>query len=501
MSFPTGILNGGASDEEKFDPDPKLRFNSLLSIRTYIWALRRLWSFIWPKAYRAPNEKLRPTAYLDGLRGFAAFLVYWHHHQLWAHGNTFLNHAFENAYGYEDMHFMASLPIVRTFFTGGHFAVATFFVTSGYVLSLKPLMLIQAGDLNALLPNLSSALFRRWIRLFLPIIIVITVYQTSWYVFGCIVRGIEQQENWLKQLWEGYLEFKHFSFIFREGGKPWLSFHFHLWSIPVEFKGSIVIYTALTAFACCVKNVRLLGSLGLVFYFMYIVDGWYGAMFMAGLLICDLDLLAQKDELPRWMKKLEPFKLIIFYHLFLFSLILGGVPAETQDIANLAKQPGWYYLSFLKPQAPYDYKWFYLFWAAIFLVSSVPRIRWLKAFFETRFCQWLGHISYSLYMMHGPVIWLLGDRMYAATGWYVEDHEEKMPNWANAWPLPKTGPMGLELSFLAPQIVLLPLTLWLADVVTRGVDTPSVKFASWLYKKTLPSAQQQQPNKEQLRPN
>jgi hypothetical protein len=26
-----------------------------------------------------------------------------------------------------------------------------------------------------------------------------------------------------------------------------------------------------------------LGQLGLIFYFMYIADGWYGAMFIAGM--------------------------------------------------------------------------------------------------------------------------------------------------------------------------------------------------------------------------
>ena len=32
---------------------------------------------------RGPRKQSRRTAYLDGLRGFAAFLVYWQHHQLW----------------------------------------------------------------------------------------------------------------------------------------------------------------------------------------------------------------------------------------------------------------------------------------------------------------------------------------------------------------------------------------------------------------------------------
>jgi hypothetical protein len=42
------------------------------------------------------------TAYLDGLRGFAAFLVYWHHHQLWPRQNYLIigaDYIFENSWG------------------------------------------------------------------------------------------------------------------------------------------------------------------------------------------------------------------------------------------------------------------------------------------------------------------------------------------------------------------------------------------------------------------
>ena len=42
----------------------------------------------------------------------------------------------------------------------------------------------------------------------------------------------------------------------------------------------------------------------------------------------------------------------------------------------------------------------------------------------------------------------------------------------------------MEIAFLAPNLILLPLTLWMAEIVTRLVDEPSVKFAQWFYSKT-----------------
>lgn len=447
-------------------------------------AIKRVRSFIRARSLPSP-EKLRPTAYLDGLRGFAALLVYFHHHELWAHEISKQTPIFENGFGYEGNYYFVSLPGIRHFFSGGHYAVSAFFVISGYVLSLKPLTLIQAGEHLQLGDTLASALFRRWLRLFLPLIMTLLIYITTWHLFGIWVRDINQQKTWFAEVREFYKEFKNFSFIYKVGGEPWLSHDRHLWSIPVEFRGSIAIYTAMQAFSRCTRNARLWCEVGLIVYFMYITDGSHYAMFTAGMLLCDLDLLAKKGELPRFLARLDSVKEFIYYHLLVFSLFLGGVPSENREIDQLAKNRGWYYLSALNPQAVYDYKWFYLFWAAVFLVASIPRIPWLKGFFETRFCQYLGRICFALYLVHGPVLWTLGDRLYLAAGWQNGDLMKGIPHWADKLLLPRTGPLGLEISFLMPHLILLPLTFGLAELTHRFIDTPSVKFASWLYKKAV----------------
>ncbi|KAF4984107.1 hypothetical protein FZEAL_646 [Fusarium zealandicum] len=496
MSPPSsGILDSEDWDEVKSDLNPE-------------WALGKQWKPYWRPApaggkinkiinsiksairarSRPPLENLRPTAYLDGLRGFAALLVYFHHHELWVHDISQQNAILENSFGYNGHYHFLSLPGIRHFFSGGHYAVSTFFVISGYVLSLKPLTLIQSGEHLQLSDNIASALFRRWFRLFLPIILSMIVYITVWHTLGIWVRGSTRQGSWLDELYAFYLEFKNFSFVYREGGEPWLTYNFHLWSIPVEFKGSIIVYTSLLAFSRCSRTARLWCETGMVVYLLHIADGAHYAMFAAGMLLCDLDLLAKKGELPRLLARLDPVKEFIYYHLLIFSLFLGGVPSENREVEQLAKNRGWYYLSCLKPQAVFDYKWFYLFWAAVLLVSAIPRISWLKRFFETRFCQHLGRISFSLYLVHGPVLKTLGERLYLATGWQNEEMVKNIPHWVDKLALPKSGPMGLEVSFLIPHLILLPLTLGLSELTTRFIDTPSVKFASWLHKKTVGEA-------------
>ncbi|ORY19031.1 acyltransferase 3 [Clohesyomyces aquaticus] len=466
-----------------------------IQLQPKIWTPKRAsrWSIDFPRPdfmNRQPNAHKRPlrrTAWLDGLRGFAAFTVYWHHHHLWAHEAVGLNRIYENAFGYGGKHYFVAFPGVRILFSGGHFAVAIFFILSGYVLSVKSLGLIHKGDFMGTADSVGSALFRRWLRLYIPVIAVTFLWVSQWHSTRLWTAFGEPKATYREEIWNWYAQFKNYSFVFLTGNVyefP-LLYHAHSWSIPIEFKGSIIVYTTLSAVSKATRNARLWCEIALMSYFMYIVDGWYGAMFIAGMMLCDLDLLSLADQLPSAFTRLEGFKEFIFFHLFIASLYLGGVPSDDLERDVVPKSPGWKWLSYLKPQAVFDAKWFYLFWAALFLVSSVPRLPRLKQFFETRFCQYLARISFALYLVHGPVIWILGDRLYAATGFHKKVHEEKIPNWVNAFPLPRNGPVGFEIAFWAPQVILLPVTLYLAEVVTRLFDEPSVKISTWLYNSTL----------------
>ncbi|KAK4175515.1 acyltransferase family-domain-containing protein [Triangularia setosa] len=475
-------VNEMESRREKHQYAPSGPLSAAISMLASL-RINKIWRLLspWPRSHGQP-DKLRPTAYLDGLRGFAAFLVYWHHHQLWAH-EPVQRKFFESSFCYDGYCYLIALPFLRVFFHGGHFAVATFFVISGYVLSMKPMSLIQTGDQAKLADNLGSALFRRWLRLYIPLIATTFIFMAFTYIFDIWVLPLKRQSTFAAEVWGWYCEVKNFTFIFHTRAEI-LSYNFHLWSIPIEMKGSIVVYTALLAFARCTRNARLWLQVGLMVYFMWIVDGWYCALFVAGMFINDLEQLASKDELPAFFERLRPYKMTIFYHLFFIAMFLGGIPAHSADVQELRKNPGWYYLSFLKSQSIYDVKWFFLFFAAFLLVAAIPHIGWVKQFFETRFCQYMGRISFAFYLVHGPVIWTVGDRLYAAVGWWEENRVKHLPQWVNIWELPRTGPMGMELSFLAPHIILLPLTLYLAEIVTRTFDEPSVRFPQWLYKST-----------------
>jgi peptidoglycan/LPS O-acetylase OafA/YrhL len=474
------MLEKGLLEEDKFKPNTN---TGILGRATTL--LRP--SLGWVGRQRSNSgKKLHRTAYLDGLRGFAALMVYCLHHQVWGHAGIQGEFILENAFGWENQYYFICLPGIRLFFSGGHFAVAIFFVISGYVLSAKPLALISAGETTQLADNLGSALFRRWLRLFIPVFATTFVWMSTWHIFGIYSSNpIAQkpEKNWKDEVWMWYCAVKNFSFVFQ--GEPWLPYNDHTWSIPMEFRGSIVVYTSLLAFARCSRNCRLWCEAGLILYFIYIVDGWFCGLFIMGMLLCDLDLLAQKNQLPGVISSLKPAKTYIFYTLFAISLYLGGIPSITNDLQHLRDSPGWYYLSFLKPQAFWDFRWFYRFWAATFLVASLPHIDWLRSIFETRICQYLGKVSFGFYLVHGPVLWSLGDRVYAMVGRVRDEHSTVCPEWINRFAFPSWGPFGLEMNYLLAHLILLPVTLWLAELVTVLFDETSVKIAQWAYKRTL----------------
>ncbi|SMQ51615.1 unnamed protein product [Zymoseptoria tritici ST99CH_3D7] len=482
-----GEMNGGiglrllAQPEDDYRDRPSSSYSSGSLLRTFSGALGKMRPNFGLKSSKAAGTKLRRTAYLDGLRGFAAFLVYIHHHQLWAHagiGEILL----ENAWGFEGNYSLVQLPGIKIFFAGGHLAVATFFVLSGYVLSTKPLTLIQSGELPKMAENVTSALFRRWMRLWFPILPVTFAMALVPHVLG-MVLDFEAQSTLAEELWKWYTNMKNFTYIFNND--QMVDYQPHIWSIPVEFRGSIVVYTTCLAFSRCTRNARLWCEVGLMFYLMYIVDGGHMAMFVMGIFQADLDLLAVSNNLPTWISNLSPHKVTLSWLAFIAAAYLGGVPPSTREISHLQASPGWYYLSFLKPQAFFDFKWFYLFWAASFLVFSAGRLPWLKHFFETNVCLYLGRISFMLYLFHGPILWTLGNRLYAAVGWVQEKQMLQCPTWTNAFPITKWGPaFGLEIAWILPHVILLPLTLWVAELGTTCIDDPAIKLAAWLYKQT-----------------
>lgn len=190
-------------------------------------------------------ERLHPSGYLDGMRGLAALFVFFYHF-------SYSSHDVLTAYGGtgkpdEHREFL-KLPFVRFVYTGPAM-VSIFYVVSGYALSYKPVKLMRNKSWKDLLHTLSSATFRRAIRLYLPcfvstLLIVLLVRLDAYDA----TRDIAYDEKRLNQvrefhlaryesLWHQLTDWAHMMWIYVH---PWsfgtkdtdIDIDKHLWTIP-----------------------------------------------------------------------------------------------------------------------------------------------------------------------------------------------------------------------------------------------------------------------------
>lgn len=79
-------------------------------------------------------------------------------------------------------------------------------------------------------------------------------------------------------------------------------------------------------------------------------------------------------------------------------------------------------------------------------------------------------------------MWTVGDRLVAAVGRPRKAANTRIPSWTGLLPVSHEGPLGLELSAVLPHLILLPLTLWVAAIITKSIDAPSVKLAKRMFR-------------------
>jgi peptidoglycan/LPS O-acetylase OafA/YrhL len=184
--------------------------------------------------------------------------------------------------------------------------VALFFVISGYALSWAPL---KSENSEAMLRRLSSGIFRRAARLFMPGVV------STFLVMVCIRLGLYtrgyasinsddmpgfqepgppllladpfsvQLNDWIRATW-------HYVNIWNMTGH---SYDVHLWTLPVEFRCSIALFMTMVALSRAAPIVRLFGLATMVLY-CHFADSWEGWLFFAGAFLAQLRLLQMESE-------------------------------------------------------------------------------------------------------------------------------------------------------------------------------------------------------------
>lgn len=432
----------------------------------------------------APKRKLYPTSHLDGIRGLAAFLVVWHH----------LFHPFyqvQLTYGVANSNFsIFQLPIVNLLYSGYPW-VSVFFVVSGYSLSIKPIKLMRAGQWEELSESLASSTFRRFFRLFLPCFastfIVMWLLNLNFYEF---TREFGSSRGWMRfggpihvakaaSWWDQFKDWAScavnmvwvWSFeLF--GGRN--RYDTHTWTIPVEFRGSLVLFLCQSAFSRKTPYLRMALFVA-VAIFVHAWGRWDVFLFIAGPVLAEIDIILSAGAGWHSQSQTRPGggRLSLFWvvHVFWIVVCLTGLfLLSFPEVAGIAS-PGFSTLSQHIPTSmpmPDKHRYWPM-WGAIFYVAAINNLKLLASFFNTRFIQYLGRISFSIYLVHGPLHHTFGYAVYMLVFQHIFGFV----------PGELMGPL-FNFAFGICFIINLAAIVWAADVFMRAVDIPSVKFAKWL---------------------
>ncbi|KAF2857237.1 hypothetical protein K470DRAFT_301470 [Piedraia hortae CBS 480.64] len=421
------------------------------------------------------NEKTQGESleFLNGLRGIAALMVYNSHWvAYWYEGDNPLFFGL----GYEDKPWsFAALPIVRLFWTGGAAAVAIFFVLSGFVLSKSHLQtMVRDGQASGkkVRRKLLGASIRRPIRLFLPplafsLMLVLTMH---------LPFGLSPHIDWPEPLdslpqelikWIKECAIVFYPFIDSGPFGRWFCYNPPVWTIAVEFVGSIVVFLAL-ALVSFVRSRYRLGIFLIMTAIFTATYQWALAMFIAGIILALNEL---SPTLPETFNSKTTS--LINHTLLILAWYLLSQPTSGRIPSQSSNTPGWYYND--------EYWRFWEIPGSALAVYTLLRIPWLQRLFETRPLRFLGRVSFSFYLTHIPLLWTAGDRISRVLG---QPREHAMW-WDGILAIPDVGPTGLTSRFLVVQAIVLPVNLFLAELGTRWIDQPSVKLGKWVVKKLV----------------
>src|ERR1700760_387247 len=125
-----------------WDSIPAERSKTSLKIasRSFSWILPSFLSDLAQPSDTHSNRSIRPTAWLDGLRGWASLFVFFYHF------NANYNSWNGLGWGYQDNRTLLTLPVIRTVIAGPGM-VSLFFVVSGYSLAWGPLKEFHKGEI------------------------------------------------------------------------------------------------------------------------------------------------------------------------------------------------------------------------------------------------------------------------------------------------------------------------------------------------------------------
>ncbi|PNS16176.1 hypothetical protein CAC42_1939 [Sphaceloma murrayae] len=406
------------------------------------------------------------TRWLDGVRGAAAAIVCVNHLYM---GAVPAPHRGYGSYPPEENNYWFQLPPFRIAFEA-HACVAIFMVVSGISISWKALHLRSEGRKTELLSNVSSSMLRRGIRLYLPVVAISVISQVVLYLDWYKWQPAKVQRDKLPNVWSHVIfcaryilsAIDVFGLPFDDGLNP------QLWTIPLEYRGSLAVYTYIIALQRSTSRYRRV-VLALILFWLYYRNYWDLAGFTAGLLMADISVRPTSDlqtveQKPRCTPTRRSSSAVTA--MLLVTGIYLFCSSDSVDLPPGYGLLAWFEPSTWKsqgdhadPQINPRFMWKTI--GAASLVFALIRSPSLQIPFRSRFLQYLGRISYGIYCVHQLVYRCLRERVR----WWAFDllgNEYGVNDW---------------LSWIITATVCWPIILKLGEWFTTFIDKPSQSIA------------------------
>jgi len=307
---------------------------------------------------------------LDGLRGLASLMVFFNHLAL-----TILPSLSTLSPDASHHHIFITIGFSPlNIFWGGDFGVCIFFILSGYVLA-------QFCSHTRL--GLLAMMVRRYLRLALPMLFS-TLFAFALLDFGMFFNGsaskIITHSDWLAlwyhmqpTVWIAIKEGLVSAFVH---GKS--AYNSNLWTMRIELIGSMML------FIYYVLPNRFTRIILLTPAILFLPS--YFPLFPAGALLFELSY-SMEDFYARNSKYIE----IVAIILFLMGIYAGSFPASGTNVSFASP---WHNFLIKSRNAQ---AWH--MWGSVFMLLGVIYSKTINYYFKSMLFQFLGKISFSLYLV------------------------------------------------------------------------------------------------------
>ncbi len=328
---------------------------------------------------------------MEGLRGLASIIVVLSHFVVFFYPSLYTGDPSEARFVSKLDIVIAGTPLNLIY--NGNFAVCIFFLLSGYVLSYK---FFRTNDYE----HVISGAFRRYFRLLIPVLainIVTFVLMKENLFFNKQVGNLTGSTWWLNQQWSfaptvsNLLRESFLGVFFLQAD----NYNPAQWTMMYELLGSYLVFAILALFGRYKNRNFVYFILCCVFFQTYFLA------FIAGLIICDLNI---NGFIEAFSKK--AFKWV------LIGLIFGSYPAG-MDVSNTIYRIFDFSAVYDAPII-YNLPLFYHILGSVCFFLVLINSERLQRFFSAKPLLLLGRMSFSIYLVHLPIMGTFSGFMFVS---------------------------------------------------------------------------------------